>query len=152
MDLGGEGRHAADGVDGEDGEEDDHGHFEDELDEVSPEDGPEAGDGVVSEGEGEADEDSGELAADGGDAESEGEDLAHGEVDPAHDDGIDGEGEVEGAEGAEEGGGGAGVAKFGEFHVSEDAGAAPERGEEKTVSMPERQKDHQSQLPAMPWL
>jgi hypothetical protein len=116
-DLRGERAHAADGVDGEVGEQDDHGHLEDELEEVGPEHGPEAGDGVVGEGEGEAAEDAGELLFGGVEAEGEGEDLGHREVDPSHDDGVDGEGEVDGAEAAEEGGGWAGVAELGELHV-----------------------------------
>ena len=129
--AGGELMHAAERVDGKDGEQNDHRHFEHELDEVCPEHGPQAGDGVVGEREQEAGEDGGELRARRGEAECEGEDLDHGEVDPAHDDGVDGEREIERAEAAQEGGGAAGVTELGEFDIGEDLGASPERSEEE---------------------
>ena len=66
VDLGGERVHTADGVDGEVREQDNHRHLQNELEQVSPEDGPQAGDGVIGEGEGEAAENSGKLLAGGG--------------------------------------------------------------------------------------
>src|SRR6266702_962120 len=105
VDLRGERTHATDGVDCEVREQADHRHLENELEQVGPEYGPEAGDGVVGEGEGETAKDSGELLPGRGEAQGESENLAHGQVYPAHDDRVDREGKVDGAKSAEEGGG-----------------------------------------------
>ena len=85
----GEAAHASDGTHGEHGQRDDHAHFEHELDEVGPEHGPQTADGIVGKREGEACEDRFELVVEARDPQGEGEDLYHGEVHPAHDDGID---------------------------------------------------------------
>ena len=132
--------HSADGVDGKVREQDHHAHLQDELDQVRPKHSPHAGDGVVGEGEGEAAEDRGELLACSGEAKGQREDLRHGQVHPAHDDGVDREGQVNGAKAAQEGGGRAGVAELGELHVGQHAGAAPQRGEEEDGEHPGEQE------------
>ena len=132
VDAGGELAHAADGVDGEVRQQDDHRKLEHELDEVGPEHGPQAGDGVVGKRKREADEDGGELRARGGEAKREREHLDHGEVYPAHDDGVDRQRKIKRAEAAKERGGGlAGVAQLGEFDIGEHLRAAPQRREEE---------------------
>ena len=65
------------------------------------------------------------------DAEDQLQDLDHREVDPAEDDAVDGDAEIERAEAAQEGGGFAGVADLGEFDIGHDAGAAPQAGVEE---------------------
>jgi hypothetical protein len=100
-----------------DGQHDHRRHLDDELDEVGPEDGPHARRHRVEQGDEEADADRDHLAADGDAADrdvpqpqGDGEDLDHRPGDPAEDDQVDGERQVEGAEPAQEGGGAAAVA------------------------------------------
>ena len=117
-----QGAHPADRPDRVDRQDDDGRHLDDELDEVGPEDRPHARGGRVGDGDDEADAD----RPDRRDPERDAEDLHHREGDPAHDDEVDRQGEVEGAEAAEECRRPARVADLGELHVGHDLRAPPE--------------------------
>jgi hypothetical protein len=147
--------HAADFYYGDPGEDDDHGHFQGELEEVSDEDAPQAADECVNSCERDKEQDadeqgsvfgcaegiSGEVVA----AEANGEDAAlcdgvaeedcrdadHRFDDPTEDEAVHEGAKVDCAETAEEGGGFALVAELDEFDVGEDFGAAPVAREEK---------------------
>src|SRR6266702_914741 len=116
-------RHAANGADGVEGDGDDDRHLEDELEEVSPEDSPEAAEGDIESGEGDEEEDAegkrgaigrGPDAAEGRDpmadvlekrraAKGGGDDAGHGLGDPSEDDAVHEKAEIDGAESAKEG-------------------------------------------------
>src|SRR5271155_2988645 len=147
--------HAADFGDRDPGEDDDHGHFQGELEEVGDEDAPEAADESVDAGERDQEEDTdqeggvfggaegvgGEIVAAEADrqdaalrdgvAEKDGGDADHGFDDPSEDKAVHERAEVDSAEAAEESGGFALVAELDEFDVCEDFGAAPVAGEEE---------------------
>ena len=61
------------------------------------------------------------------DAERPLENLHHREIDPAEDDAVDRDAEVERAKAAQERGGLARIAEFGELDVGHHAGTAPQR-------------------------
>ena len=60
------------------------------------------------------------------DPQDQRQDLHHRQVDPAQDDAVDGDGQVERAEAAQEGGGAPGIADLGEFHVGHHARPPPQ--------------------------
>ena len=147
--------HAADFCNGDPGEDDDHGHFQGELEKVGDEDAPETADEGVDPREGDeeqdADQESGVLwwaervvqklvaaesdledaALGDGVAEENGGDADHGFDDPAEDEAIHQRTEIDGAKAAKESGGFALVAELDEFDVGEDFGAAPVASEEE---------------------
>ena len=153
--LGFEGSHTADFFDGDPGKHDDHGHFEDELEEVGDQDTPQATNKGIDAGERDQEQDADEQARVGGLAEGVGEkimaadadlqdaalgngvaeqyggDADHGFDDPTEDEAVHQAAKVDGAEAAEEGGGFAFIAELNEFDIGEDAGTAPVTREEE---------------------
>ena len=65
-------------------------------------------------------------ASNASNAEHEHQDLDHRQIDPAENDAVDGNPEIERAEAAQECGGFAGIADLGELDIGHDAGAPPE--------------------------
>src|SRR5438876_8156636 len=153
--LGAQHLHASDFGDGDPGKDDDHGHLERELKEIGDQASPESSDEGVNAGEGNqhqyADEQGsvariaeGQLpkhvAADrelqdaaGGDhgTEEDGDDVCHSIGDPAEDETVHQQSEVEGLEAAQKSGGLAAVANLGQLDVGKNLGAAPVAGKEK---------------------
>src|SRR5213592_3780417 len=73
-------------------------------------------------------------------AEDQLQDLRHREVDPAEDDAVDEQAQVNGPEAPQEGGRWAGVADLRELDVGHDAGAAPQAGVEEHREHPAREQ------------
>ena len=146
---------AADFDDSNPGENGDHSHFQNELEKIGDEYAPKSADEGVQAGEGDQAEDADHqrgvmriaervmekrVAAerefdnfafrDGG-AEEDGDDVNHRARDPAEDEAVHEQAEVDGFEAAEEGSGLAGVAKLGELDVGHYFGATPIAREEK---------------------
>ena len=133
------------------GDGDDNGHFEDELEEVGPEDSPEAAERDVEAGEGDEKKNTdGQRRTIGaspdpaergdpsayreqqrGATESDSDNAGHGLGDPSEDDAVHEQAEVDGAEAAQEGGRFAAITDLGKLYVGEQSAAPPETGEEE---------------------
>ena len=127
--LVGEPGHAADlrDTEREDGDRERAGHRQTELDQIGQDDTPEPGQRDIAAGQRQPDKDGGQSVP----AEGHAEDLGHRQVDPADDEAVDRQAEIEGATPAEQRGRPATVAELHERDVGQDAGAAPEPREEE---------------------
>ena len=153
------------------GDGDHDAHLEHELEEVGPEHAPQAAERDVEAGEGNEEEHAdGEgravvAAPDRAEARHEAADVVqhrrvgqrgaddggHGLGDPAEDDAVHQQAEIDGAKAAQKRCGLAGVADLGELHVGEQsASAATGARRGRRSSCPENRKPHHSQLPEMP--
>ena len=157
--------HAAGGFDGVPGDADDDAHFQHELKEVGPEHAREAAERNVNSGERDQEEnaDDQSVAVRAGKywaeniaeragkcaeeapglhrgAERGADDVDHGLGDPAEDQAVHQQTEIDGAKSAQKRGGLSGVAHFGELHVGHQAGATPQAREEKDRHHSGRQK------------
>ncbi len=119
--------HAAHPLDSEHREQDGSGHRDDELEGVGHDDAPQPGEHAVPGGDGEERDRRHPRVH----VQRDTEDGDHGARHPAHDDQVDGKGEVERAKTPEYRRRPTAVAQLGELHIGEDAGPAPEPGKEE---------------------